>query len=72
MSEYIADDYIKFIETGRRDKLSPFGLGLIAKEHRRLKAEKAELIEFVKDIVDYEAGRVLNEREKLLNKYEPQ
>ena len=36
---------------------------------KELEQQKAELIEFVKDIVDYEAERVLREREILLNKY---
>ena len=35
----------------------------------KLEQQKAELIEFVENIVDYEAGRVLREREILLNKY---
>ena len=35
----------------------------------QLEAEKAELMEFIEDIVNYEAERVLREREILLNKY---
>ena len=38
----------------------------------KLEQQKAELIEFIKDIVDYEAERVLREREILLNKYKQQ
>ena len=39
---------------------------------KELEQQKAELIEFIKDIVDYEAERVLREREILLNKYKQQ
>lgn len=42
---------------------------LYKKEIELLKQQKAELMEFIKDIVDYEAERVLREREILLNKY---
>ena len=36
---------------------------------KELEQQKAELMEFIEDIVDYEAERVLMEREILLNKY---
>ena len=39
---------------------------------KELEQQKAELIEFIKDIVDYEAESVLREREILLNKYKQQ
>ena len=36
---------------------------------RELRQQNKELIEFIEDIVNYEAERVLREREILLNKY---
>ena len=45
MGEYIAEDYIKFIELGRTDKLSPHGLILIAKKYRELEEEVQGYIE---------------------------
>ena len=38
-------------------------------KYENLEQQKVELIEFIRDIVDYEAERVLREREILLNKY---
>ena len=35
----------------------------------KLEQQNKELMEFIEDIVDYEAERVLMEREILLNKY---
>ena len=40
---YKAEDYIVFIETGRRDKIDSYGLDLIADRFREL--EKSEVIE---------------------------
>lgn len=36
MGEYTAEDYIKFIESGRFDKISNHALVLIANEYREL------------------------------------
>ena len=40
MSEYTAEDYINFIETGRRDKISPDALIKIAEKYRILENQK--------------------------------
>lgn len=45
-NEYTAQDYIKLIEIGRRDKISPFALEVIAAEFRRMEKEISELKEF--------------------------
>ena len=37
--EYKAEDFISFIENGRKDKVSPNGLELIAKRFRELECE---------------------------------
>jgi cell division septum initiation protein DivIVA len=63
----IYEKLVKHVETQRDDLYQELQSNeMFIKE---LKNQKAELIEFVKDIVDYEAERVLREREKLLNKY---
>ena len=40
MSEYTAEDFVSFIETGRRDKISQDGLEMIAKRFRELEANE--------------------------------
>lgn len=52
-----AEDYISFIEQGRRDKISPDGLDLIAKTFRELELEilnqsnfKQNLIKFLRTV----------------------
>ena len=42
MSEYTAEDYIRFIEAGRRDKISPHALDVIAKKFRELETTSNE------------------------------
>lgn len=39
--EYTAEDFISFIETGRRDKISPSALDLIAKRFRELESNQS-------------------------------
>ncbi len=41
--EYKAEDFISFIENGRRDKVSPNGLELIAKRFRELECKVNKL-----------------------------
>lgn len=41
--EYKAEDFISFIENGRKDKVSPNGLELIAKRFRELECEVNKL-----------------------------
>ncbi len=48
MCEYTIDNYISFIETGRRDKISPHVLSKIAKSYRELENENNELKEHLK------------------------
>lgn len=47
-----AEDYIVFIEQGRRDKVSPEGLRLIALEYRELLKQRDELREALKELMD--------------------
>jgi hypothetical protein len=41
--EYNAENFISFIENGRRDKISPDGLELIAERFRQLECEVNKL-----------------------------
>ena len=48
--EYKAEDYIDFIESGRRDKISPDGLELIASRFRELeqiRTSKLDILTYV-------------------------
>ena len=54
---YTAEDYITFIETGRRDKVSPEGLRLIAEKFRKLE----ELSDFVSKLNSLTTTELINE-----------
>lgn len=57
MSEYTAQQYIDFIRMGRRDKVSPHGLTIIADEFERMQKELKKLKgeeEPIKDCLCYD------------------
>ena len=63
----IYEKFVKHVETQRDDLYQELQSNeMLINE---LEQQKAELMEFIEDIVNYEAERVLREREILLNKY---
>lgn len=46
MNEYKAENYIEFIESGRFDKISHYGMELIAEEFRK---QQEQIKEFEKE-----------------------
>lgn len=50
--EYKAEDYIDFIESGRRDKISPDGLELIASRFRELEQIKTSKLDIIEELVN--------------------
>jgi len=66
--EYIAEDYIKFIEMERYDKISQHGLKLIATEFRKLQeSSKSKLpcnkffADFNNDLICANCGKLKSE-----------
>jgi hypothetical protein len=52
--EYKAEDYIRFIETERADKLSPHGLSVIVKRYREMESALERIRKHEKYIIhDY-------------------
>lgn len=54
MEEYTITDYIRFMETGRYDKISPAAMDVIAREFRRINRENsdaAKVLDIVKKLV---------------------
>ena len=50
--EYKAEDYIDFIESGRRDKISPDGLELIASRFRELERIRTSKLDIIEELVN--------------------
>jgi len=50
--EYKAEDYIDFIESGRRDKISPDGLDLIASRFRELERIRTSKLDIIEELVN--------------------
>jgi len=71
--EYIAENYIEFIEQGRKDKLSPIGLSLIATKFRELERQSKHTADIPDWIIKYDkanyqssAGRAIRELIKII------
>jgi len=50
--KYKAEDYIDFIESGRRDKISPDGLELIASRFRELERIRTSKLDIIEELVN--------------------
>lgn len=59
MEEYTITDYIRFMETGRYDRISPAAMDAIAREFRRINRENSD------------AAKVLDVIKKLVGPIEP-
>ena len=74
--EYTAENYIEFIESGRTDKISSYGLQRIAEEFRRLQKQvnsrsktDAKAVDFVDNcarLAEYVNGKYVNSKYKHL------
>jgi hypothetical protein len=54
---YTAEDYINFIETKRFDKISNYGLELIAKKFREYEKQDKELTDGLNDYLEFRKKR---------------